>query len=200
MTTSYTAPVQDGKITTLAEYALNCARAFAIDMRDEPNGPLKDPAPPNTDYYDEQVTEAMAELVRLESDEYAANVMQREKMELEAADAKYAAHKAQTRERYEAMLALVFEWQPPTPEHQGLRDFMESQLRESIKFDCPDGDWSLPKPPSTLPAWRLERIAKLHKDIQYATEQTKKAHARYAHNLEWARALRQSLPQEESHD
>lgn len=198
MPTSYTAPVQDGDISTLAEYALRCACAFAIDMRDKPLGPLDDPTPPDTTYYDKATTEATAELVRLESDEYAANAMQREQTEREEADAKYAAKKAETKRRYKAMLAQVVQWQPPTPEHQGLRDFMESQLLESIKFDCPDSKYSLPKPPDTLAAWRLDRIVKLHKDLAYYSEQIQKAHARHAHNAEWARALRASLPQEDT--
>ena len=45
MPTGYTADIQDGKITTLREYALSCARAFGalIMMRDDPHdAPIAD--------------------------------------------------------------------------------------------------------------------------------------------------------------
>lgn len=193
MPTGYTAGVQDGDITTLEEYALICVRAFAYYSRDAPAGPLRDPDPPNSDYYHEANERARVELAELASDAYASAAMRREAAERARINAEYAEKKAETRRRYLAMLDLVCEWQPPTTEHQGLRDFMESQLRESLEFDCPVVGYEMPEPPDTLPEWRLKRIAKLHDDIAYNTTQIQKENARYAHNLEWARALRTSL-------
>ena len=61
MPTGYTAAVQDGSITTLRDYALQCARGFGafLHMHDEPfDTPLTLPPPADTSYYDKRIAEA----------------------------------------------------------------------------------------------------------------------------------------------
>lgn len=38
--------------------------------------------------------------------------------------------------RYNAMLSKVRRWTPPSKEYEGVKDFMESQLIDSLDFDC----------------------------------------------------------------
>ena len=38
--------------------------------------------------------------------------------------------------RYNAMLSKVRSWIPPSEEYEGIKDFMESQLINSLDFDC----------------------------------------------------------------
>ena len=38
--------------------------------------------------------------------------------------------------RYDAMESQVLAWEPPTPDHQGLKNFMLNQIVDSRKFDA----------------------------------------------------------------
>ena len=48
----------------------------------------------------------------------------------------YNKKNASLKRKYEAMLAKVNKWTPPTPDHENLKKFMIEQIESSIKFDC----------------------------------------------------------------
>lgn len=195
MPTGYTADVESGKVTDFRTFALQCARAFGacIMQRDDPQA---DPPKPReiSLYYAESLAKARNELARLS----ALTLVQAEA----AAGAEYerqvernreqAAKNAVEQARYDTMIAQTVEWEPPTAEHQGLRDFMLQQLRDSKRqadFKWPD--------PKLLSAgeWLAQAIAKAERDDNYYTEQVAAENHRVEQANEWIRQLYESLDQ-----
>lgn len=195
MPTGYTADVGDGKVTDFATFALRCSRQFGatIMQRDNPMDEppqLQEPSDYNLKAL-EKAQARMAELASMsiaEADDEAAKEFGGRVKEREASRAR----KTETRNRYNAMLAEIEQWTPPTSEHAGLKEFMIQQLRESIKWDCETFD---KEPLSRLSGafWLAE--AKLHaaRDIAYHA----KAHAEEVERTNgrnaWITALYESL-------
>lgn len=197
MPTGYTCDVSDGKITTLRDFALRCARAFGalITMRDEPfDAPIPEKFEPRTDYHDKAIREAREQLEKLTSMS-PAQVTAAAKKDADKIAAGYAASDADrlAREnRYKAMLAQVVQWEVPA-EITDLRSFMIEQLQESIRFDCGDMSKYRDKP---IPAeqWLERRREGLLRDIAYHQESRAKEIQRTAERNAWLSALRSSLP------
>lgn len=195
MPTGYTAPLHDGEDITFEQFALRCSRAMgaAIMQRDEhPDVEIRERVV--EDYEINRVTKAQKDLALALGWSLAE---WQSKQEKEMADAKeyalrYATDREAMRSRYQAMLAQVEAWTPPTHEHTGLRDFMIEQIESSIKFDC--GDWT-PSIPEGLPVseYAEKEIAKLSQAVVRATEQLDKERERVASQNAWVRALRDSL-------
>lgn len=196
MPTGYTADVQSGKVTEFSQFAMQCARAFGalVTMRDDP----PDAAIPQefqpTSYHVEKLSEARDTLSRLR----AMTVDQRDlaaRKHYEDARAswdKYEAERAAARSRYDAMLAHVRTWQPPSPEHDGLKSFMIDQLEKSIDFDCSPPCRNPPKP-MRRDDWFNMAVAQAERDIAYHTEENANEVDRASKRTEWVRALRKSL-------
>lgn len=194
MPTAYTDAVANG--ASFEEFAMLCARAFGpcISMRDEPiSKPIPfviEPMP----YYTEvlittkQMLDSIKGLSAEEVDEYAK------------ADAQAAHDKAVTRNAhidglrivYGAMRERVEAWDVPSPQHVGLKQFMLSQIDDTVAHDCRN----VPVPgvhPMDGEAWRAMRVDQL-------TAKLDKAQARYQQECEgaanstmWLTALRRSL-------
>lgn len=195
MPTGYTAAVKDD--ISFEQFVWSCARGMGalIMMRDEPTGaPIPERFEPSQ-YYAMAADKARAELARLET-------MSIEQVEAEA-DAAYVAavqsyrdrirEALELRNKYSAMLAKVVQWEPPTAEHKGLQEFMASQLRQSIDFDCSTSYGEKPYRQDAT-AWHNGLIAKARKDIlYYEAEQAKEVERTEGRN-EWIAALRKSVP------
>jgi hypothetical protein len=192
MPTGYTADIAKG--ITFQQFAMNCARAFGalIMMRDEPSD-AEIPAQfePSTHYVDwanearaklaTMQAMSIAEVERAAEDAYSEQLASWQRSRDEAVD---------LRNKYNAMLAQAVQWTPPTPEHEGLLDFMVKQIQESIKFDCYEME-----PPSRREAtsWHNEQIAHLKKNIvRYDAEQAQEVERTRGRN-DWVSALRDSL-------
>lgn len=139
MPTGYTAPVADGKITELKDFAATCAREFMpfIHQRDEHDSPLRMPEPLENSYYERSLEEAKDEqaewLSFTEEEKYAhwSDYFNRtEKRNNEA-----IAEKNRVEVRYRDMLAQVQSIDAPG-NVQSFKDFLIDQLKESIDFDC----------------------------------------------------------------
>lgn len=199
MPTGYTAPVADGTITSLRAYALKCARAFGatITMRDDPpDAEIPDLFEPSS-FYVERLAKARARRRHLQalSPIEAQREMQQQHSAAMANWREQTIDDARQRVRYSSMLHAVETWQPPTPEHDGLRKFMIKQLTDSIAFDC--GGTHLPMPRlKRWPEWLASEIAKTQRDIDYFIEHSADAWARAITCTQWVRALRDSLPAE----
>lgn len=202
MPTGYTADVQDGKITTLREFALACSRAFGalIIMRDNPmDAPIPRQLVPDTRYYDERLAEArkvLDEVPTLSADECEA----RAKAEFDAAMAshmKYETNRAIARQRYKEMLSRVEHWSVPE-EIDGLKKFMIEQLNESIRFDCSE-DYK-PAPPKRLTGerWREQALEKASRDWAYQSVEREKEIERTKGRNQWLDSLWRSLPAPET--
>lgn len=150
MPTAYTSFVADNENFTFPEFAMLCAREFGAlaSMRDEPlDAPVPERFEPD-DFYRKQYEAAKAEY-----DDFIANPPTEEELSKEYDEyvatqkeqyAEIIANKREKRNRYERMLTKVLRWEPPTPDHEGLRRFMIQQLQESIEYDCAEYDLALP--------------------------------------------------------
>ena len=142
MPTGYTAPIYEGEEMTFEQFALRCARSFGalVSMRDEPiDAPIPDEFKVDA-YYQKDYEEAKAAYENFiqnpptdeELEKSYARYVQKETDRAQKANEE----RALGRKRYEAMLTKVLKWEPPTPEHVNLKDFMIGQLKDSIDFDC----------------------------------------------------------------
>lgn len=137
MPTGYTADIIRGQ--SFEDFALGCARAFGacIHQRDDITSD-KPKLREESSYYEEKLPEALAELGYLQSltDAQIEEYGQKARDEEIARIQKWIEEKSALREKYNAMLAKVGAWNPPTSEHVGLKEFMTKQIVDSINFDC----------------------------------------------------------------
>jgi len=139
MPTGYTAGILDGTVTTFPQFAKLCMRAFGatIHLRDESLDAEYEPRVPG-DYYLKGIEKAKQLIIDAQklSDE---EIVETKKKQLEDSK-KYhleAIEKAKNSTiEMNKILTDVRKWQPPTPEHTGIKDFMIKQIEETIDFDC----------------------------------------------------------------
>ena len=194
MPTGYTAAIAEGKPVTFPEFVLTCARAFGacIDMRDDPlNAPIPQKFEPS-DYHTKAHNAAAKKVKAFQTKGNDALMSEFEKdwSDKLAYHRKRVAETAEKRGRYEDMLVKVAAWNPPTPDHDELKKFMESQLRESIKFDCHDDE--APNKP-TFSAWKAKKLKDLQWDVDYHAKGKREDRERAASRTKWVSDLRASL-------
>lgn len=140
--TGLTSLVAENDNVTLEQFAMRCARHFGalIDMRDEPmDAPIPEEFEVSNHYRKDY------ERAKAEYENFIANPLTDEELEKKYND--YVAEETEKakqeneerriiRKRYEAMLAKVRKWQPPTSDHVELKNLMERQLTDSIEWDC----------------------------------------------------------------
>ena len=143
MPTSYTAPIYEGEENfTFKKFAMRCARNFGalIEMRGEPLDAEID--------FDKcfQPSDYKKALERVEKEyqEFLDNPPTAEELgkkydEKVNNDFEKFLERRESRkvlqERYAAMLEQVKAWEPPTEEHNNLKEFMISQLPRSMDYD-----------------------------------------------------------------
>lgn len=198
MPTGYTCAVQDGKVSTLRDFALQCARGMGalIMMRDDPwDAPIPKQFLPQTSHYDEHIEAAkkiLAELPNLEPYECDARAQAEFDAQM-ASHLKYASSRSLSKIRYLEMLGKVENWRP-VDGLTGLKDFMVEQLNESIKFDCPDS--YRPERPKRLTGerWREQKLEEASRDLAYNSEEREEEIQRTESRNRWLKALWDSLP------
>jgi cobalamin-dependent methionine synthase I len=138
MPTGYTAGILDGSIKDFKGFATLCMRNFGatIHLRDEPFSSAYEPMKPGS-YHTKEIEKAkqlLSDAEMLPNDEIIA----RKVTELKQRQKQYKQSIRETkasRERLEAFLLEAIQYQPPTPEHEGIKKFMIKQLTETINFD-----------------------------------------------------------------
>lgn len=142
MPTGYTSIVADNENLTFSEFAMRCARNFGalIMMRDEPlDAPIPEKFEPS-DYYKNEYEKAKAAYENFIANPPSDEDLEKQYNEYVALETERFAAASADKDikcrRYNAMLLKVLKWQPPTPEHEGLKEFMIDQLHDSIDFDC----------------------------------------------------------------
>lgn len=198
MPTGLTAPMYDGdEGFTFEDFVWRCARQMGalIMMRDDSmDAPIPEKFEAHVSYHDDALRNAEARL-----SEYGSMILEeatrRAENEFQATqDAREQANRSaiERRSRYEAMLAQVQEWDPPTTDHEGLKKLMTEQLEESIRFDCSMTGW--PEYPKLSGAkWLREAIRKAKQDIEYHAEKRGEEIERTESRNEWIAALRRSV-------
>ena len=189
VTTGYTQSVKDGTVTDFRTFALQCARAFGacVEQRDEAGNALPKLSVAS-DYHAVALAEAERRMTELEA---LTPEQVQERSQAAFAEA-VQRHLERVREqgleqaRYAKMLDAVERWTPPTPEHQGLKDFMREQLCGSITFD--HYKWEPPKAESGAD-WIAKERESASRDMTYHREEGRKEAARVAERNAWITAL-----------
>jgi hypothetical protein len=197
MPTGYTHAIQEG--ISFNDFVMKCARAFGalIEMRDAPsNAPIPEAFKPS-DYHLRRIEEAEAALRRAEewSDEGAEYLAKGAYQEAMTERNSSIQNDTKTLIQYRKMLEKVHLWEPPTPDHQGLKDFMIQQITDSIKWDCGHSDY-YERNPITLQSgaeYRQEQIDIAKHDIEYHTKEYAKEIELTNGRNQWVKALRESL-------
>lgn len=201
MPSGYTAILQEKPDISFADWAKQCARAFGacIMQRDDPMGD-----PPNVDeqpsrYHFERLEELRSKLAWLR--EVTDTEIDAKRTEEAAQSRTYALKQIEKTKaieaRYRRMLAMAKAWEPPTPDHAGVKKFMIEQITESIKFDCGTEyyDEQLQRLDVVVPIaeYRAAEIADIEKDIAYHEKKWNEEVARTNERNEWKRQLIASL-------
>ena len=195
MPTGYTAGVQDGTVTTFTEYAMECARAFGalVLMRDDPKKPIPDEMPVN-DYHLRRLDELRRELDELASmsPQQRDDAAEKAYRDAEQSRNDYIEQKRLHKERYERMLAFAKEFTPPTLEHVKYAEFLVSQLKDSVQFDC--GDYE-PEQPVMLcgQEWYESRLKELTDRINYHKKHHAEEVERTRSRNQWLKDLRAAI-------
>lgn len=198
MPTGYTSRIADG--ITFSEFAMSCARAMGalIMIGDEPaNAPIPERFEPS-DYHDKRLIAAQAEFDRLRriTPEQAEEKARIEFIEESARHAEAIQNKAGLRQKYESMLDQVKAWQPPTPDHEGMKKFMVEQIVSSIEFDCNDSYYrDNPPKQKSITDWLEQKVSNALHDIEYHRKGRDEEIARTESRNAWLKALRDSLKQ-----
>lgn len=196
MPTGYTATLME-KGQTFQEFIMGCARAFGalIEMRDSPNdAPIPDKFEPS-DYHAKRIIESREKLAKLKAmtDSEKESFGQAEK----AADIqrieKWLEKDIAQNKRLEDMAAQVQSWNPPTPDHRGLKDFMLHQI--SISKSGVDYIQSSLAEATAKPAtaYYVAAVSEAARNIKYHTEENTKEIERVNGRSEWLQQLRASI-------
>lgn len=199
MPTGYTADIPSG--ITFTQFALNCARSFGalISLRDNPKEQIPDEIRPNQ-YHKRAMVDLQNELKALHtmSDKELEQASYVSWIKEEEIRTRILEEIRQRRKAYERMLAKVNAWTPPTPDHFALKTFMIKQIEESIQFDCTETYYLVPKTRMSGREFYLQRESDLVGEIEHHEREHKSEVAIAARNTAWIKALRESLPPEES--
>lgn len=194
MPSGYTSDIHDNKPVTFEQFALNCARGMgaAIHQRDDGAGEITERKLDS--WYVKNVSKSRGVLIEMEErsmDEWAA-LQDAEIREAQTYRDNYVLERDALRGRYESMLEAVNAWEPPTTEHQGLKDFMREQLEGSAHFDCGPCAPSVPEVVS-VEVYKARQIAAQRDRLARELESLEKEQERVRSQNEWVRALRESL-------
>lgn len=139
MPTGYTAGILDGKTTTFPQFAKLCMRAFGatIHLRDESLEGEYEPRTPGK-YHIEEIEKAKLLIKNAKhfSDKRIINEKESELTESKKYHLEAIKKAKQNLVKLNGILSEIRKWQPPTPEHAGLKEFMIKQLEGTIDFDC----------------------------------------------------------------
>ena len=199
MPTGYTHKVQETDDLPFDEFLWDCARAFGalIHMRDDSMG-AQIKLPEESDWHKNSLKEATSKLEKLQKMTLAQAKAERDReRERAQKNAKESlAEKLQSRKRYERMIKLVEAWSPPTSEHKGLKEFMLSQLNDSVKFDCNNDYYEdlLKKKMVSPKEWLAAAIADAKYSIDYHSKKAREEHEDTLKRIEWIMQLQHSVP------
>ncbi len=209
MPTGYTAELQERPDMPFAEFVWKCARAMGacIMQRDDRNDAPVKMDEEVSDYHVEALATARDELAAFRAKSKVGISLQYQEVVRKgvADDKKCLAEKRAKRASYTRMLTFVYDWTPPTEDHKGLREFMESQLVESIEFDCNE-DYYTERPDRPVQSeeeWVCKYEESLAHSVEYHTEKHAKEVEQVRSRNEWKRQLLESVPppsQEPRHD
>ena len=195
MASTYTSDI--AKDISFRQFVLNCARACTplAFMRDEPWGALIPETREVSAYYVEKIkeTQELLDKVSKMTPEECEEEAQKEYQDSCEYKQESNRKRKELKDKYEAMLEKVRAWDCP---HSYLKDFMVTQINQSIAHDCYVS--VNPKEPQPLSGevWKKTRIDKLTEDLErYQKRLREEAKQVTEYNI-WIRQLLDSLPEE----
>lgn len=198
MATGYTAPVEDGTVTTLADFASTCAPAFGvfIHLRDASDKTLRYPDAPDDTYESSALSEAKRKrtiwLALTEEERYArwSEYVSAQNETLHKAKAK----RAQSAANYYNMLAQVTSKDVPS-KLENFKDFMIEQLESSLKFDCGSDETWTDTYYRVLDffEWQDHEEKRFNRDVDYYAEALKKSWVRYYEACDYITAMSETF-------
>lgn len=200
MPTGYTEGIEK---LSFNQFVWKCARAFgAFIMQREDSLNSKPVLEESLDgYYTTALQEAKDALAVFDSKSEKQRLKDAEqeiRKEIKATE-KALAEKENLLKCYERKLAEAKAWIPPSDDHQGLKEFMISQITDSIRHDCDLSYYrnSLEKLETESFKCRVDEIHKrLVSNIKYYAEQSREEHDRVTSRNRWKRQLLDSVPLE----
>lgn len=195
--TGFTQIIEDHDDVTFEQYLWRCARGMMAFVRERESGldaqvPLEVVPQP---FYEEWLTSERERLAELESLtlDGAANAMAEENAERLRKHQEYDAERRKRCRQYDKMRDQVVKWQPPTPEHEGLKEVMLEQIEISMPDHEREAD-ELPVAATDPAKWRDERIEHARQEVKRREESLSKEHERCRKATEWIQALHKQIP------
>jgi hypothetical protein len=201
MPTGYTAILNKGS-QSFEDFVLQCAKAFGACIHQRDSAHREPPSKQNfDDYHLERIEEYLQKLkeVNALTAEEIVDIIKKDHAERLSSAENDLQRKREMLQRYNNMLISVKNWNPPSGDHLELKNFMTSQLVDSIKFDCNlkyelEEISRLRKGPLLSPEeYRNERIETINDSIKYHTEQYSEEQNRIKSQHDWIEALYNSL-------
>jgi len=196
MPTGYTAELME-KGMEFKPFVLQCARAFGalVLMRDAPmDAPIPEKFEPS-DYnikYLARAQEKHKTLSAMTNDERVAFGQAEKEKAVKSAYKKRERYKIQN-ERLSEMQSQVMAWKPPTPDHEGLKNFMREQIEISMNnlgYIEKRIEASEIKSPT---AFYVEAVSESYREIEYHSKENAKEIERAESRTKWVNELRKSL-------
>lgn len=196
MPTAYTQGIVDGKLN-FEQFLLLCCRNFGacIEMRDNSlDAPIPEKFEPS-DYHVKSLAQSEAELTRLlemNNEERIAFGEQKQRESIESYELGLASRRLENG-RLAAIREEAEQWEPPTKEHNGLKDFMLQQIDCSMNNES---FWlrGIEEAKAQSP---MNFYAKAVKDAEFRIEYDRKAikdeKALATGRTEWIKAVRDSI-------
>jgi hypothetical protein len=194
MANGYTHPVLEG--CSFEEYVWGCARAVGpfISQRDDP----MDAPPVLEEQVDEYYTDALNDAIRDE-----AAVKARTPEDWQAEYEQYCQRRvsstlemsldARTKQaRYQAMLERVRAWQPPSKDHQPLKQLMDQMLVDSMQHDFRQPGPA--EPPVPLEEFRQMALEMAARGVEWARARLTEEQKRVEFNNRYKKQLLESVP------
>jgi hypothetical protein len=202
MATGYTHNVKNGTLVSPKQFILQCARAFGACVEQRDDNPNDPPKYTEHNYYPEQLEKTTKKLIRFKKMSKKAFEKLRKKQLEQSLINNYEslADSLESKARYDKMLQKINNWAPPTSAHQGLKDFMQQQLNDSIEWDC-DVPYSLDKIKELknnienydVTSDRAVEIAELQRMIRYYSEEAEKEQTGNKTKKDWITKLYASV-------
>lgn len=200
MPTGFTSKLYEGEPQTFAEFALHTARAFgpAAMIREEPSGPVRiEAVQQDLSYREGRILESgkrIGELLNMSDEQLEQAATKQFQAELKG---HLRSNQLDRRRRaaYIGMLDEVEAWNPPTPNHEPLKDYMREQLQRSLSFDCSeelDPFKGLPVK-KTPEEYRETQLDDAQREFDRNLGKFGSASADNAKSVEWVQQLQDSL-------
>jgi hypothetical protein len=194
MPTGYTAVIEERDDVTFEEFTMRCARAFGacISMKEDSlNAEIPKELVPS-DYHIKEVERIESERQKMFTTEEAeAHAQADYEKQKEFADS-YLKKEKWNAAKYKKLLAKVRAWEPPTPDHVGLKEFMIDQIRISMPKE-PYGEYLTKPTKLTGVQWLENRNIQLRKGLEYHKKKYAEECERTAGRNLWLKQLRKSL-------